>query len=95
MQFPNALIGVAKSAGAATLCVTATPDGPAPKAADHVVHLNAQTMANDQTGAPSVLPMGSLYEAAQFLFFEMVILRLRDDMGLSAEVMRANHTNLE
>jgi len=91
----NALIDVSKSARATTMCVTATPDGPAPRAVDHIVHLNAQTMANDQTGAPSVLPMGSLYEAAQFLFFEMVILRLRDEMGLSAETMRANHTNLE
>lgn len=91
----NALLDVAKTAQAATLCVTATPDGAAPRAADHVVHLDAQTMANDQTGATSVLPMGSLYEAAQFVFFEIVILHLRDQMGLSAEAMRANHTNLE
>jgi len=91
----SALIGVSKSAGAATMCVTATPDGPAPQAADHVVHLTAQTMANDQVGASSVLPMGSLYEAVQFLFFEMVVLQLRDDMGLEPEDMRANHTNLE
>ena len=39
--------------------------------------------------------MGSLYEAAQFLFFEMLILHLRDAMGLTQEAMRANHTNLE
>lgn len=91
----TALIGVAKTAGAQIMCVTATPDGPAPQLADHIVHLQAQTMANDQSGATSVLPMGSLYEAAQFLFFEMVILQLRDQMGLSADAMRANHTNLE
>ena len=91
----NGLIGVAKAASAATMCVTATPDGPAPQSVDHVVHLAAQTMANDQDGATSVLPMGSLYEAAQFLFFEMVILHLRDQMGLSPDAMRANHTNLE
>jgi len=91
----NALIGVAQNAGAQTMCVTATPDGSAPQLVDHIVYLNAQTMANDQAGATSVLPMGSLYEAAQFLFFEMVILHLRDRLGLSAEAMRANHTNLE
>lgn len=91
----SALIGVAKSAGAATLCVTATPDGPAPQSVDHVVHLQAQTMADDRDGGVSVLPMGSLYEAAQFLFFELVILHLRDQMGLSPDAMRANHTNLE
>lgn len=91
----NGLIGVAQTAGATTMCVTATPDGAAPQSVDHIVHLNAQTMANDQAGTGSVLPMGSLFEAAQFLFFEMVILQLRDKMALSAEAMRANHTNLE
>ncbi|WP_342075287.1 SIS domain-containing protein [Yoonia sp. SS1-5] len=91
----SALIGVAKAAGAATLCVTATPQGAAPQSVDHVVYLQAQTMADDQGGGASVLPMGSLYEAAQFLFFEMVILQLRDQMALSSDAMRANHTNLE
>lgn len=90
------LIGVAKAADAKTLCVTATPDGSAPRLVDYVIHLDAQTMANDQNGeAKSVLPMGSLYEAVQFLFFEMVVLHLRDQMALSSEAMRANHTNLE
>jgi len=89
------LIGVATAAGAATMCVTATPDGPAPRRVDHIIHLEAQTMANDRNDKQSILPMGSLYEAAQFMFFEMVILHLRDKMGLSADAMRANHTNLE
>lgn len=91
----NGLVDVSKSAGAGSMCVTATPDGPTPKLVDHIVHLNAQTMANDQQGASSVLPMGSLFEAAQFLFFEIVVLQLRDEIGLSADAMRANHTNLE
>lgn len=91
----DGLIGVAKSAGAQTMCVTATPKGSAAQSVDHVIHLNAQTMADDQTGEGSVLPMGSLFEAAQFLFFELVILQLRDHLGLSADAMRANHTNLE
>lgn len=91
----NGLIGVASAAGASTMCVTAKPDGTAPESVDHVVYLEAQTMANDQGAAQSVLPMGSLFEAAQFLFFEMVVLHLRETMGLSPDAMRANHTNLE
>ena len=91
----EALVGVARHAGAATMCVTAEPGGAVPAAVDHVIHLPAQTMANDQAGARSILPMGSLYEAAQFMFFEMLILYLRDGMALSPEAMRANHTNLE
>lgn len=91
----EALMGVARSAGAATMCVTAEPEGATPRAADHVIHLPAQTMANDQAGATSVLPMGSLFEAVQFLFFEMLILHLRDKMEIAPDAMRATHTNLE
>jgi 6-phospho-3-hexuloisomerase len=91
----DGLIGVAAAAGATTMCVTATPSGLGPLSVDHIIHLDAQTMANDQTGGQSVLPMGSLFEAAQFLFFEIVILHLRDNLGLSADVMRSKHTNLE
>lgn len=89
------LLGVAHDAGATTMCVTAEPGGLAPSRADHVIHLPAQTMASDQDGATSVLPMGSLYEAVQFLFFEILILHLQEVTGVSPEAMRANHTNLE
>ncbi|MDE2913573.1 MAG: SIS domain-containing protein [Paracoccaceae bacterium] len=89
------LMGVAHDAGAQTMCITAEPDGAAPRLADQVIHIPAQTMARDQTGATSILPMGSLFETAQFLFFEFLILRLCDVMGRSPAEMRANHTNLE
>jgi 6-phospho-3-hexuloisomerase len=91
----NGLIGVARSAGARIACVTAQADGTAPKAADCVFLIPAQTMANDQTGATSVLPMGSLFEGAQYLAFELLILRLRDHLGVAPDAMRARHTNLE
>lgn len=89
------LVDEAKKAGAATLCITAEPKGIVSKAADTVVHLPAQTMATDQIGGESVLPMGSLFEAAMFMFFEIVILHLRDLKGVSAGDMRAFHTNME
>jgi len=41
------------------------------------------------------LPMGSLFETAQMVFFEMVVLKLRPLLHESAETMRARHTNLE
>lgn len=92
----DGLRGVAKGAGAKVLCITAEPNGAVPEASDLVVTLPAQTMASDQGGsATSILPMGSLFEANQFLFFELLILDLRDRIGIQAEAMRANHTNLE
>ena len=92
----SALMGVAKGAGATVAVVTAQPSGPAPQAADVVLHIPAQTMANDTGGAAtSVLPMGSLYEGAQYVVFEVIILMLRDRIAATADAMRARHTNLE
>jgi 6-phospho-3-hexuloisomerase len=90
----NALLGVARDAGARTAVVTAQPEGAAPRSADAVIHLRAQTMADDRGGA-SVLPMGSLYEAAMLIFFDIVSILLRERTGQTMDGMRARHTNLE
>ena len=91
-----ALIGVAKAAGATVVAITAQPDGRAPRLADLVLHLPAQTMADDQGAArSSVLPMGSLYEGALFVLFEVMILKLRERLQVTPEAMRDRHTNLE
>ncbi|GGG37477.1 SIS domain-containing protein [Chelatococcus composti] len=90
-----ALMGEAKKAGASCLVVTAQPGGEAARQADMVLTIPAQTMADDRGPTTSVLPMGSLYEGAQYILFEVMILKLRDRLGISPEAMRANHTNLE
>lgn len=90
-----ALLGVAREAGARTMVVTAQPAGAAPRSADAVIHLPAQTMADDRTASAGLLPMGSLYEAAQLLFFDLVVILLREKTGQSPDQMRARHTNLE
>ena len=91
----EALMGVAKRDGARTLVVTAQPDGACARAADVVVTVPAQTMADDSGPSVSVLPMGSLFEGAQYVLFEVMILMLRDRLGVTPEAMRSNHTNLE
>jgi len=90
-----ALMGVARSAGAQTICFTAQTGGKVPKSADLAVVLPAQTMADDTAKPTSFLPMGSLYEGVQYLFFEYLLLLLRDHMGVKPEQMRHRHTNLE
>lgn len=90
------LMGVAKGAGARVACVTAQPGAAVPAGSDRVLVIPAQTMADDTGPAvASVLPMGSLFEGAQYLVFEMLILMLRDRLGVSPDAMRARHTNLE
>ena len=91
-----ALMGVAKAAGATILFITAQPAGRCAALADHIVLLPAQTMADDQGSAKtSVLPMGSLFEGALFVLFEVMVLKLKDRLGITADDMRTRHTNLE
>tara|TARA_B100001059_G_C17825923_1_gene581359 strand:- start:2126 stop:2713 length:588 start_codon:yes stop_codon:yes gene_type:complete len=92
----SALIDVAKAAKAKILVLTAQPKGKAARKADFILLIPAQTMANDQgEAAASILPMGSLYEGALFVLFEIMILKLKDKLNISSEMMRVNHTNLE
>jgi 6-phospho-3-hexuloisomerase len=90
------LVDIAHKAGARTALVTAQPGGELAGHVDIVTVIPAQTMADDQ-GAKnlSVLPMGSLFETAQMIFFELVILKLRPRFNERSETMRARHTNLE
>ena len=92
----NALMGVARDAGAAILFLTAVPDCVAAGKADHVLAVPAQTMASDRdASASSVLPMGSVYEGAMFVLFEIMVAMIKQRLGISTEAMRANHTNME
>lgn len=91
----EALATAAQKGGARVACFTAQPKGIVPQQADLVVVLPAQTMAVDATSPSSFLPMGSLYEGVQYLFYEYLILLLRDYKGISPEDMRSRHTNLE
>jgi 6-phospho-3-hexuloisomerase len=89
------LVDIARKAGARTALVTAQPGGELAKRVDIVTVIPAQTMADDQGANLSVLPMGSLFETAQMIFFELVILKLRPRFHETSETMRARHTNLE
>jgi 6-phospho-3-hexuloisomerase len=89
------LVEIARKAGARTALVTGQPTGGLAKRVDVVTFIPAQTMANDQAGKPSVLPMGSLFETAQMIVFELMILKLRPRFDETSETMRTRHTNLE
>jgi 6-phospho-3-hexuloisomerase len=91
-----ALMRVAKEAGARVLLVTAQPGSSAAELADFTLVIPAQTMADDQGPAKtSVLPMGSVFEGALFLLFEVMVLKLKTSLGIEADAMRARHTNME
>lgn len=90
------LMQVARQAGATVLLLTAQPGGSAARLADFTLLVPAQTMADDQgPQKTSVLPMGSVFEGALFLLFEVMVMKLRGLTAASPEAMRARHTNME
>jgi 6-phospho-3-hexuloisomerase len=91
----EAIMDRVRTAGAKVLAVTAQPDGPTPRAADVVIHLPAQTMANDADGGASMLPMGTAFEWLELTFFDFVALHFRERTGQSFDDVRARHTNVE
>ncbi|PHU01547.1 hypothetical protein BC332_31334 [Capsicum chinense] len=91
----DAISGVAKSNSARVLLLTAHPDsGSSVKYASVVTHIPAQTMA-DKEKEGALLPIGSLYEGATFVLFEMVVYKLAQVLKQSPETVRARHTNLD
>ena len=91
----NTLLEIARAAGAKTALITAQSNAELAALSDVVAIVPAQTMADDRGAKVSILPMGSLFEVAQMLFFELVVLKLRPLISETAETMRARHTNLE
>ena len=84
------------------LLLTAQPEtGSCVKHANAVAYVAAQTMADDDADAERdaksrpLLPMGSVYEAALCVLFEMVVYKLGEALGESPESVRSRHTNLE
>jgi len=90
----NAMIQLARRAGSRVIVVTAQPDAPDPQLADMIIHIPAQTMADDM-GSQSVLPMGTGYEIALLVFLDLVAVRLRELTGQTMDQLRAKHYNLE
>ena len=94
----KALTEVAHGAGARVVLLTAQPE----TAEAHyggilhqILHLPAPTMADNHHGSAHLLPMGSAYEGALFVLFELLIIKLSAELQVSAAAMSARHTNLE
>ncbi|KAL1342528.1 hypothetical protein HN51_029077 [Arachis hypogaea] len=93
----EAICSVARSNGGRVLLLTAQPErGSCVRHANAVAYVAAQTMADDEEGEGNeLLPMGSLYEGALFVVFEMVVYKLREALDQTPEAVRSRHTNLE
>lgn len=94
LKSAETIVDLARQAGARVLVVTAQPAGTVPGKADTIIHLPAQTMADDRSGS-SLLPMGTAFEISRLIFFDLVTLLLSAKTGQTMEQLRARHFNLE
>ena len=75
------------------LCLTAQSHG---QASDGVLLIFSQTIVDDQSTRTSwLLPMGSLYELAKLVLFEIIVLELLRRAGKSFGAVRSSRPNLE
>lgn len=97
----DAICSRARSYGGRVLLLTAQPEsGSSVKHANVVAYVPAQTMADDddeqgREKSRPLMPMGSVYEGAMFVLFEIVVYKLGEALGQSPEAVRSRHTNLE
>ncbi len=90
----EALSGVAREAGGRMAMLTAQPTASLPRQAQLVVHLPAQTMAEDEQSSSSQA-MGSVFEQAMWILFDAMVPQLQAALGQTAEDLRRRHTNME
>jgi 6-phospho-3-hexuloisomerase len=97
-HFPTVetLLQVARRAGSRTVVITAQPERAAQMPVDALIHLPAQTMVDVEAGtSPSVLTMGTPYEASLLLFGDLLVLRLLELTGQKREDMYTRYTNMK
>jgi 6-phospho-3-hexuloisomerase len=90
----RSMLELANRTGSGSWLMTAQPDGPDARLATDVMIIPAQTMATDRD-SNGVLAMGTAYELAMSLVFELVVIELQRQLNVSPEEMRARHFNLE
>ncbi|MGD0004722.1 MAG: 6-phospho-3-hexuloisomerase [Anaerolineaceae bacterium] len=88
------LFDIAHQAGGKVALLTAEPSAPLAQQADLVVFIPAQTMARAESQGALQL-MGSLYEQAEWILLDAIVLRLKNTTRQTAEQIRQRHTNLE
>jgi Predicted sugar phosphate isomerase involved in capsule formation len=69
--------------------VTGTRATPIARLADIVVRIPLEEARGER-----LQPMGSLFEQALLLYLDSVVLRLMEELGISAEAMERIHSNL-
>ncbi|HLU64461.1 MAG TPA: SIS domain-containing protein [Protaetiibacter sp.] len=81
--------------GATTVVVTGVPDEATPRAADHVLAVPAAVYRGTGDLVPSVQPMGSLFEQATGLVFDLLVLEVAARKNRTFADLAVRHRNFE
>jgi 6-phospho-3-hexuloisomerase len=87
------LVRKARSLGAQVALITTNRSSALAGIADVTVHIPAQTKCD--TVETSVMPMGSIFEEAAFVMFDLIVADLMEQMQITNEEMVRRHANLE
>lgn len=86
----------AKRSGATIAVVTGSPRQKTPALADIVLFVPAAVFnGTDERCAPSIQPMGNLFEQHCFLLYDIIVMLLEEALNLSHDEMEGRHRNVE
>ncbi|MCP1102690.1 6-phospho-3-hexuloisomerase [Aequitasia blattaphilus] len=91
----NYICKMAKEAGAELLLITPANTGYLLEIADYIVQVPAEAYKAQGDFVPTQQLMGNLFEQALFIFFDVVIMLLKEELHISSKEMVARHRNVE
>ena len=89
------VVETAKKRGATIALVTGDPHKKTAELADLILFVPASVYLGTAEVVPSVQPMGNLFEQSLLITYDMIIMILRDRLGVMPEAMEKRHRNLE
>jgi 6-phospho-3-hexuloisomerase len=85
----------AKGAGCTVFVVTANPDSPLAALAAHTLIIPAATKWRRTGESATAQPLGSLFDQCCHITLDAVCLHIAERKGISNEIARQRHTNVE
>ena len=86
----------AKARGAKVAALSADGRSPVARASDLVVEIPSPPYARTRAGGPRTCqPGGTLFEQSLLVFFDGMVLELTERLGLSPEMLKQRHSNVE
>ncbi|MGI6004363.1 MAG: SIS domain-containing protein [Christensenellales bacterium] len=85
----------AKAAGAKIALITTQPSSPFTNVADVVTILPAYAYLSEADMVPTIQLMGNQYEQALYILGDILVMMLKDQLGLTPDDLEARHRNIE